>query len=99
MSALKGTTKAMHTTVGFGLAALGSWGGGIVLDLARGPDAGSGWFAVFAFWRAQSCWAVSLRGGQDPPPACIWWHLRAGVALAYPIDDLCGARPCAAAAN
>jgi hypothetical protein len=25
MSALKGTTKAMHTTVGFGLAALGSW--------------------------------------------------------------------------
>jgi MFS family permease len=44
---LKGATMAMHTTVGFGLSALGAWGAGIVLDLAGGPNTGSGWLAVF----------------------------------------------------
>jgi hypothetical protein len=33
--------------VGFGLSALGAWGVGIVLDLAGGPNTGSGWLAVF----------------------------------------------------
>ncbi len=50
--ALMGATMAMHTTVGFGLSALGSWGVGIVLDLAGGPDSGSGWLAVFCLLAA-----------------------------------------------
>jgi len=44
---LKGATMAIHTTVGFGLSALGAWGTGIMLDLAGGANAASGWSAVF----------------------------------------------------
>jgi predicted MFS family arabinose efflux permease len=43
----KGATMAMHTTVGFGLSALGAWGVGITLDLAGGPGSASGWLAMF----------------------------------------------------
>ena len=43
----KGATMALHTTVGFGLSALGAWGAGIMLDLAGGPDNASAWLAVF----------------------------------------------------
>ncbi len=44
----KGATMAMHTTVGFGLSALGAWGVGVTLDLAGGPQSAAGWRAVFA---------------------------------------------------
>jgi predicted MFS family arabinose efflux permease len=63
---LKGATMAMHTTVGFGLSALGSWGAGIVLDLAGGPNTGSGWLAVFCLL------AVSILLG----PVALWWSRR-----------------------
>jgi hypothetical protein len=61
--ALMGATMAMHTTVGFGLSALGSWGAGIVLDIAGGPDSGSGWLAVFCLL------AASIALG----PVALWW--------------------------
>ena len=43
----KGTTMAMHTTVGFGLSAVGAWAAGVTLDLAGGPTSASGWHALF----------------------------------------------------
>lgn len=59
----RGATMAMHTTVGFGLSALGAWGAGIMLDLAGGPDSASAWLAVFCLL------AVSILFG----PVALWW--------------------------
>jgi hypothetical protein len=44
----RGATMAMHSTVGFGLSALGSWGVGIALDVTGGPQSGTGWLTAFA---------------------------------------------------
>ena len=44
----RGATLAFHSTVGFGLSALGAWGGGVALDAAGGPDKPSAWLALFA---------------------------------------------------
>jgi hypothetical protein len=44
----KGATMAVHTTVGFGLSAVGAWGAGLALDFAGGPSSPSGWLAMFA---------------------------------------------------
>ncbi len=48
----RGAALALHSTVGFGLAALGSWGAGVALDAAGGPAEASGWFALFALLAA-----------------------------------------------
>ena len=44
----RGATLALHSTVGFGLSALGAWAGGVVLDAAGGPARPSAWLAMFA---------------------------------------------------
>jgi len=62
----KGATMAMHTTVGFGLSALGAWGAGAVLDLAGGPDSASAWSAMFAV----------LAGSILLGPLALWWARR-----------------------
>jgi hypothetical protein len=36
--AYRGATLALHSTVGFGLSALGGWGAGVALDAAGGPE-------------------------------------------------------------
>jgi predicted MFS family arabinose efflux permease len=59
----KGATMAMHSTVGFGLSALGAWGAGVTLDLAGGPASASGWLALFVLL------AVSILLG----PLALWW--------------------------
>jgi predicted MFS family arabinose efflux permease len=59
----KGATMAMHTTVGFGLSALGAWGAGITLDLAGGPGSASGWLAMF----------LLLAGSISLGPLALWW--------------------------
>jgi predicted MFS family arabinose efflux permease len=59
----KGATMAMHSTVGFGLSAVGAWAAGITLDLAGGPASASGWVAVFALL------AASILLG----PLALWW--------------------------
>jgi predicted MFS family arabinose efflux permease len=64
----KGATMALHTTVGFGLSALGAWGAGIVLDLAGGPDSASAWLAVFCLL----CASILLG------PVALWWSTRSG---------------------
>jgi MFS family permease len=45
--AFRGATMAMHSTIGFGLSAAGSWGLGVALDMAGGPMSASGWLAAF----------------------------------------------------
>jgi predicted MFS family arabinose efflux permease len=48
----RGATMALHSTVGFGLSALGAWGTGVALDLAGGPSSASGWLAAFSLLAA-----------------------------------------------
>lgn len=43
-----GATMALHSTVGFGLSALGAWGMGVAIDAAGGPNTASAWMAGFA---------------------------------------------------
>jgi predicted MFS family arabinose efflux permease len=43
----RGATLALHSTVGFGLSALGAWGTGVALDTAGGPQSARGWLLVF----------------------------------------------------
>jgi len=62
----RGATMAMHSTVGFGLSALGAWGAGVTLDLAGGPESASGWHALFIFL------GVSILFG----PLALWWSRR-----------------------
>src|SRR6266851_2337767 len=50
--AYRGATLALHSTVGFGLSALGGWGAGIALDAAGGPEQPAGWSALFALLAA-----------------------------------------------
>jgi predicted MFS family arabinose efflux permease len=44
----RGATMAVHSTVGFSLSALGSWGVGVALDAAGGPLNPSAWMAAFS---------------------------------------------------
>src|SRR3989442_457853 len=46
--AYRGATLALHSTVGFGLSALGGWGAGVALDAAGGPGQPAGWSALLA---------------------------------------------------
>ena len=62
----RGATMAMHSTVGFGLSALGGWAGGIALDAFGGPASPTGWFAVFAVFAA----------GVLLGPLALWWSRR-----------------------
>ncbi|MBI3700108.1 MAG: MFS transporter [Afipia sp.] len=48
----RGATMAMHSTIGFAGAALGSWGVGVALDAAGGPQSASAWTAAFCLMAA-----------------------------------------------
>ncbi|WP_407113392.1 MFS transporter [Bradyrhizobium sp. LMG 9283] len=43
----RGATLALHSTVGFGLSAIGAWGTGAALDAAGGPQSAEGWLLAF----------------------------------------------------
>ena len=58
----RGATMALHSTVGFGLSALGAWGTGVALDAAGGPASAAGWLAAFSLLAA-----VALLG-----PLALW---------------------------
>jgi len=62
----RGATMALHSTVGFGLSALGGWVGGVALDAFGGPASPTGWFAVFAVFATGA-----LLG-----PLALWWSRR-----------------------
>jgi predicted MFS family arabinose efflux permease len=59
----RGATLAFHSTVGFGLSALGAWGAGVALDAAGGPAQPTAWLALF----------VLLAGGIFLGPFALWW--------------------------
>ena len=61
--AQRGATMALHSTVGFGLSALGAWGTGVALDMAGGPTSASGWLAAFSL----------LAAGITLGPVALWW--------------------------
>jgi predicted MFS family arabinose efflux permease len=65
----RGATMALHSTVGFGLSALGAWGFGIALDAAGGPEQPRAWTAGFLLLSA----AIALG------PAALWWSRRKAV--------------------
>ena len=48
----RGATMALHSTAGFAFAALGSWGVGVALDAAGGPQNASAWTAAFCLMAA-----------------------------------------------
>jgi predicted MFS family arabinose efflux permease len=50
--AQRGTTMALHSMVGFGMSAAGSWGVGVALDAAGGPASPSGWLAAYVLLAA-----------------------------------------------
>ena len=62
----RGATMAMHSTVGFGLSAAGSWAIGVALDAGGGMDTSTGWLTAFL---------VMAAGGLMGPVA-IWWSQR-----------------------
>jgi len=64
--AYRGATLALHSTVGFGLSALGGWGAGIALDAAGGSGQPAGWFALFALLAAGVLFGpIALRWSRD----------------------------------
>jgi len=64
--AFRGATFAMHSTVGFGLSALGGWAVGIAIDAGGGPAAATGWLAGFLVMAS-----AVLMG-----PLALWWSRR-----------------------
>jgi MFS family permease len=64
--AFRGATMALHSTIGFGLSAIGAWGTGAALDAAGGPLSASGWRAAFFLFAA----------GILLGPLALWWSRR-----------------------
>lgn len=62
----RGATFALHSTVGFGLSALGAWGTGVALDAGGGPSTPQGWLAAFTL----------LSAGILLGPVALWWARR-----------------------
>ena len=62
----RGVTMAMHSTIGFGLSAIGGWTFGLALDAAGGPQSPHGWFAGFSL----------LAGAILLGPLALWWSRR-----------------------
>ena len=65
--AMRGATMALHSTVGFGLSAVGSWAAGVAIDFGGGIDSASGWFGAF----------LVMAGGGLLGPVALWWSERA----------------------
>lgn len=63
----RGATLALHSTVGFGLSAVGGWAVGAAIDAAGGPQSETGWAAAFAVMAA----------GILLGPLAMWWQFRA----------------------
>ncbi len=61
--AFRGATMALHSTIGFGLSAIGGWAAGIAIDLGGGINTPSGWIGAFL---------VMAAGGLLGPVALRW---------------------------
>nr|GAJ34108.1 hypothetical protein BDOA9_0133060 [Bradyrhizobium sp. DOA9] len=59
----RGATLALHSTVGFGLSAIGAWGTGVALDAGGGPESAEGWLLAF----------IVLAAGIAVGPLALLW--------------------------
>jgi MFS family permease len=59
----RGATMALHSSVGFGLSAVGAWAVGVALDAGGGVTSGSGWRAGF----------LMMAAGALLGPFALWW--------------------------
>jgi MFS family permease len=59
----RGATMAIHSTVGFGLSAVGAWVIGVALDAGGGMQSATGWLLAF----------LVMAGGGLLGPIAIWW--------------------------
>jgi MFS family permease len=65
--AFRGATMALHSTVGFGLSAVGGWAAGMAIDLGGGIDKGSGWMGAFLIMAAGGLLGpIALRWSERP---------------------------------
>ena len=62
----RGATLALHSTVGFGLSAVGGWAVGAAIDAAGGPASEAGWLAAF----------LVMGAGILFGPLALWWSRR-----------------------
>jgi MFS family permease len=62
----RGATMAMHSTIGFGLSAVGAWLIGAALDIGGGMDTATGWLLAF----------LAMAAGGLTGPVAVWWSLR-----------------------
>jgi MFS family permease len=62
----RGATMAMHSTIGFGLSALGAWAIGVALDAGGGMETSTGWLVAF----------LTMAAGGLVGPIAIWWSRR-----------------------
>lgn len=62
----RGATLALHSTVGFGLSALGGWAVGVAIDVAGGSANPRGWMAAF----------MVMGAGILLGPLALWWSRR-----------------------
>ena len=62
----RGATLALHSTVGFGLSAVGGWAVGAAIDAAGGAASASGWLAAF----------MVMGAGILLGPLALWWSRR-----------------------
>ena len=57
---------ALHSTVGFGMSAVGGWIAGVALDAGGGMDTPGGWLLAF----------LVMAAGGLLGPAALWWSGR-----------------------
>ena len=62
----RGASMAVHSTIGFALAAVGGWATGVALDLAGGTAVPAAWAFAFAIMAA----------GAAMGPLILWWSRR-----------------------
>ena len=62
----RGATLALHSTVGFGLSAVGGWAVGAAIDAAGGAASANGWTAAF----------MVMGAGILLGPLALWWSRR-----------------------
>jgi predicted MFS family arabinose efflux permease len=74
----RGATLALHSTIGFGLSALGGWAVGAAIDAAGGAASENGWLAAFLVM------GVGILFG----PLALWWSRRPLGNVPVPIQKL-----------
>ena len=67
----RGATLALHSTVGFGLSAMGGWAVGVAVDAAGGSSDPHGWMAAF----------MVMGAGILLGPLALWWSRRSPTAV------------------